>query len=344
MVTKIFVSQIDNTNADGSIAPNGASITITNGAAVWAAANSVPTGYVGSIGFQGSLGASGYAGSLGEEGLLGPMGPEGYTGSVGAAGPGFQGSLGNSGYQGSAGGGVGYQGSIGNVGFQGSLAFGGYRGSLGYEGSIGFQGSKGDIGFVGSSGTAGFGATMPFTYLTDLSPNTYTNKANFVVRVNNVANGVTLVDGNTYLRSAGISSNLTFSSNSTIDQPVIKSYSETKQQLTSATNSITLTYSTGNIKVITLSPSSGSIVSIRMPTDIPADVHVTIVLYLKQDATGSRTVDWSLSNVKWPTAEGIPITGPTLSTTPAYTDILSFTTHNGGGVWYGFMSAKGFTV
>lgn len=352
MVTKIFVSQIDNTNADGSTATNGSYIKLVGGAAVWDPSGGGIVGYNGSVGaagFRGSQGAAGFIGSIGAAGILGPQGDTGYQGSVGASG--FVGSLGSPGYQGSASiggyvGSVGYQGSFGAVGYQGSLSPGGFRGSSGFNGSIGDSGYRGSLGDSGYRGSAGAPGGVAFTTITDLNPQSYTGKANWLVAVNAAATGITFIDKDTYVKYTPVA-NIVFTGSQTtlVRFPKFVSYSEQTQTYTSATNSITLTADTGSIYNITLSPTSGSSVAIRLPTDIAAtqgSSHWTVVLYIKQDATGSRTVDWSQNTIKWSTAEGVPGTGPTLSTTANYTDIITFTSRDGGTNWYGFVSARGF--
>jgi hypothetical protein len=62
----------------------------------------------------------------------------------------------------------------------------------------------------------------------------------------------------------------------------------------------------------------------------------TMVLYLTQDATGSRTMTWPAS-VKW--AGG---TNPTLTTTASRTDIFTFETSDGGTTWRGFISGQNY--
>lgn len=351
MVTKIFVSQIDNTNSDGTTAQNGSYIQLVGGAAVWSsAAVAGATGFNGSIGSAGFRGSLGYQGSIGETGFIGPQGIPGYNGSAGDAGPGFKGSRGDVGFVGSAGVSTpGYQGSLGNVGYQGSQSFGGFRGSAGFNGSAGtgFVGSQGASGFVGSAGAAGAG--MPFTFLTDLSPNTYPGRANYLIKVNSAASGITLIDGNTYVTytpSANISFN-PVTANAYIKGARTAGYSEFTYRSTSATNSVTIG-SSGlyNFGYILLSPSSGSIVTVTLPTDVLSvhgNNHYTLVLYLKQDGTGNRTIDWSTNTIKWAVGDGIAAGGPTLSTAANYVDVLSFTTFDGGANWYGFVSAKGFT-
>jgi len=351
MVTKIFVSQIDSTNSDGTTAQNGSYVKLEGGVAVWSSvAISGATGFVGSIGFRGSLGSSGYQGSLGEPGFIGPQGIDGYQGSAGDAGPGFKGSRGDTGYVGSSGISTpGYQGSVGNPGYQGSQSFGGFRGSTGFNGSAGtgFVGSQGLPGFVGSAGAAGSG--MPFTYLTDLSPNTYTGRANYLVKVNSGATGITLVDGNSYVSYSAPSSNITFNAataNAYIKAARTAGYSEFIYRSTSAATTVNIG-SSGlyNFGYILLSPVSGSIVTITLPNDVLSvhgNNHYTIVLYLKQDGTGSRTVDWSNQTIRWAVGDGIAAGGPTLSTTANAVDVLSFSTFDGGATWYGFIAGKGF--
>jgi hypothetical protein len=354
MTTKIFVSQIDKTNNDGSSAADGSYIKLVGGVAVWAAASAGGTGYVGSAGFNGfngSQGLSGFQGSVGLKGGMGDSGFEGsagvlgFQGSVGFSGAGFQGSLGSIGYQGCAGAsGTGFQGSLGYPGYQGSLSLGGYRGSSGYQGSTSF-GFQGSIGFAGSAGASGT-PVLAFTGLTD-TQTSYTGKGNYVVAVNSGATGLNFVDNKTFLSNPA-SANLTFNAGVYVTSPKLISYSELSASLSTVTNTINLVSTDGGVKTILLSPSSGSAVAIKLPTDLatiaPSGQHFTMVLYLKQDTTGSRTADWSQNNIKWATADGIPVTGPTLSTTAGYTDIITFTTLTAGATWYGFLSAKGFSA
>jgi hypothetical protein len=361
MTTKIFVSQIDKTNNDGSNAADGSYIKLVGGVAVWASASAGATGYVGSIGFNGSIGFRGSAGFQGSVGLKGGMGDSGFEGSagvlgfqgsVGFSGAGFQGSLGDIGYQGCAGAsGIGFQGSLGYPGYQGSLALGGYRGSTGYQGSTSF-GFQGSVGFTGSAGASGT-PVLAFTGLTD-TQTSYTGKSGALVTVKSTTDGLEFVDRSNFLTNPA-SANLTFNGGVYVSHPVLISYAERGYSSATVTNSIAIQPSTPAINLITLSPSSGSTVAITLPnfTTIFDTVkynqgnyfaHITVVLYLKQDATGSRTVDWSGNSIKWSTADGIPATGPTLSTTAGYTDIVTFTTMDYGVHWYGFLSAKGFSA
>lgn len=183
MSTKIFVSQIDSTNPDGSTATANSFIVLTSNGPLWVPVNEAvstgPTGFQGSAGFHGSAGAAGAAGAAGPTGYTGspgpagPAGPAGEQGPIGEMGfPGFTGSVGPAGFQGSLGsqgpvgftgsigeeGEPGFQGSQGNVGYTGSPGVegpAGYQGSAGYFGSTGYSGSLGDTGYLGSVGFTG---------------------------------------------------------------------------------------------------------------------------------------------------------------------------------------------
>ncbi len=69
----------------------------------------------------------------------------------------------------------------------------------------------------------------------------------------------------------------------------------------------------------------------------------SITLMLKQDASGLRTVDWSLNTIYWPEGEGVySPNGPTLTTQANYTDFVTLMTTDAGSTWYGVLSGKGF--
>lgn len=59
-------------------------------------------------------------------------------------------------------------------------------------------------------------------------------------------------------------------------------------------------------------------------------------IYLKQDATGSRTVTWPAA-AKWSGG------APTLSTAANATDIVVFETLNGGTTWFGSLVGTNFS-
>ena len=356
MSTKIFVSQIDSTNPDGNSGNLGSYLVLGSQGAFWTTGDVPPVGYTGSIGEIGVPGISGFNGSAGEQGVIGDPGFEGYAGSIGDQGSvghqgsvGFEGSIGATGY-------LGTQGYYGSAGFSGSVGFNGSFGITGYQGTTG---DKGSVGFTGSTGDP-YVPQLNFNQLLDLSPNTYTGRANYVVTVNTAANGITLVNPNNFVMSTMSDRSLSWSNvvidfdgtyskvyNANLINATVSYSTENIYSNTSVTNSVTLPTSSGSIRNVarlTLSPSSGSTVAVTLPTTgIPSNKHFTLTIYLKQDATGSRTVDWSTNTIKWPLAEGVPLTGPTLSTTANYVDVVTFTTLDGGTSWYGFLSAKGFS-
>ena len=112
------------------------------------------TGYVGSVGYSGSIGNLGFTGSIGS-GFIGSQGipgiPGGYTGSGGIEGyigsQGLPGSPGGYTGSGGTGGGLGFVGSSG-IGFVGSFGITGFIGSRGFSGSVG---PKGESSFIYSS-------------------------------------------------------------------------------------------------------------------------------------------------------------------------------------------------
>ena len=112
----------------------------------------------------------------------------------------------------------------------------------------------------------------------------------------------------------------------TLTNPTVTNYVETPYSAT-PTSTITLDLANGTVQIITL----GGNVTITMPT---ATSGKSFIMFLKQDATGSRTVTWS--TVKW--AGG---TAPTITSTASRLDILSFFAD--GTNWYGVVVAQNFT-
>ena len=337
MATKIYVSQIDTANTTGGQAPLNSIILVGSNGPYWSNTSiedllgihlNEIVGYTGSAGYQGSAGSGGYSGSVGFQGSVGidgPQGAVGYAGSVGAIGP--TGYLGSVGYVGSE----GYRGSLGDTGYSGSVGDQGPIGPVGYKGSVGNQGSS---GYQGSSGAPG---VIGFYQLTDV-PSSYSGKAGNFVRVNATSNGL-VYDSNTYTTNNMITP-VNFNSN-TIYNPAFQNYSEVVKATGNSTSTVTIDIRDGNVNTVTL---NAPIVQINMSTSglITGRLY-SITLMLKQDASGSRTVDWSLQNIYWPAAEGIySPNGPTLSTQANYTDFVTLMTTNGGATWYGTLSAKGF--
>jgi hypothetical protein len=112
----------------------------------------------------------------------------------------------------------------------------------------------------------------------------------------------------------------------TLTNPTVTNYVETPYSANSST-AITLDLTNGTVQIITLTGNA----TITMPT---ATSGKSFIMYLKQDATGSRTVTWS--TVKW--AGG---TAPTITSTASRQDILSFFAD--GTNWYGVVVAQNYT-
>jgi hypothetical protein len=340
MATKIYVSQIDTANSTGGQASVGSLILVGSNGPYWSndavmAILGKPlselTGYTGSVGFQGSAGFQGSQGITGFTGSTGPDGPFGVAGYSGSQGDtGYKGSIGDTGYQGSTGS-VGFQGS---AGFQGSLGATGFQGSTGSLGTTGYQGSLGDTGYRGSTGATG---TLAFINLTDV-PQSYSGKANYFLRVNATATGLAF-DSGAYITNS-VSTGVNFSGN-TIFSPSFQNYSEIINAKGNSGTTITIDPADGNLATVTLNQPIVAIV--LGTTGLISGKSFSMTIALKQDATGSRTVDWSNQTIYWPAGEGIYAPeGPTLSTQANYTDFVTFMTFNGGLYWYGLMSAKGF--
>ena len=114
--------------------------------------------------------------------------------------------------------------------------------------------------------------------------------------------------------------------NKTLTNPTVTNYVETPFTANSST-AITLALTNGTVQIITLTGNA----TITMPT---ATSGKSFIMFLKQDATGSRTVTWS--TVKWPGG-----TAPTLTSTASRQDILSFFAD--GTNWYGVTVAQNYT-
>ena len=114
--------------------------------------------------------------------------------------------------------------------------------------------------------------------------------------------------------------------NKTLTNPTVTNYTETPYTANSST-AITLALTNGTVQIITLTGNA----TITMPSAVSGK---SFIMYLKQDATGSRTVTWS--TVKW--AGG---TAPTITSTASRQDILSFFAD--GTNWYGVVVGQNYT-
>ena len=112
----------------------------------------------------------------------------------------------------------------------------------------------------------------------------------------------------------------------TLTNPTVTNYTETPYSANSST-AITLALTNGTVQIITLTGNA----TITMPTAVSGK---SFIMFLKQDATGSRTVTWS--TVKWPGG-----TAPTITSTASRQDIYSF--FSDGTNWYGVTVGQNYT-
>jgi hypothetical protein len=111
-----------------------------------------------------------------------------------------------------------------------------------------------------------------------------------------------------------------------ITNPTVTNYVETPYAANSST-AITLNLANGTVQIITLTGNC----TITMPTAVSGK---SFIMFLKQDATGGRTVTWS--TVVWPNA-----TAPTITSTASRQDIYSF--FSDGTSWFGTTVGQNYT-
>lgn len=101
------------------------------------------------------------------------------------------------------------------------------------------------------------------------------------------------------------------------------------------TGATTLNLANGNVFNVTLTGNTTTFTF----SGATAGKACSFALYLKQDATGSRTITWpSSTTLKWSGG-----TAPTLTTTANAVDVLVFETINGGTTWYGSLVGANFS-
>jgi hypothetical protein len=167
-----------------------------------------------------------------------------------------------------------------------------------------YSGTTWDV-FAQVGGTGG-------TAVTEAGTQTLTNKT--ISYASNTLTGV-----------VGITATQTLT-NKTLTNPTITNYTETPYVANSST-AITLDLNNGTVQIITLTGNA----TITMPTAVSGK---SFIMFLKQDATGSRTVTWS--TVKWPGG-----TNPTITSTASRQDIYSF--FSDGTNWYGVTVSQNYT-
>jgi hypothetical protein len=120
-----------------------------------------------------------------------------------------------------------------------------------------------------------------------------------------------------------------------LTRPTIKDYAETLNALgNQAGATVTVDLTLGNHVSMTL---TGNISTLTINNPAPTGNSCFLILYITQDATGSRTFAWP-SSFKW--AGG---TSPTVTATASRTDIFGAVTRNAGTTWAAFTSGQNFT-
>lgn len=115
--------------------------------------------------------------------------------------------------------------------------------------------------------------------------------------------------------------------NATFVTPTVTGYTETPYSANSG-SAITLNLANGTLQIITLNAATPTIT-------LPAAVSgKSFLLFLKQDATGSRIPTWVTAT--WPSASA-----PTLTTTASRMDVISFVSD--GTKWYGAAGGLNYT-
>ena len=119
--------------------------------------------------------------------------------------------------------------------------------------------------------------------------------------------------------------------NTYFSKAMMKDYSETTNAIGATSASQAIDLEDGNVVTATLSVAT---TTFTFSNPIASDDCTSFTLILTQDGTGSRAVTWP-GAVDW--AGG---TAPTLTTTAAAVDIITFVTVNAGTTWYGFVAGQ----
>lgn len=341
MTTKIFVSQIDTTQPDGTTATADSVLVLTGTGPQWVPVGELSSnGYKGSAGFSGSAGDNGFRGSAGDAGIAGAVGAVGYKGSAGSDGTvGYQGSAGaiGVGYFGS----VGYVGSSGIVGYMGSAGTSsiGYDGSIGYRGSAGSKGLDGEVGYMGSSGSV----DVSFLLLSDIA-NRYTDyndHAGAWLRISEERDGIVFYNDEVVL-TANVQTDVQFNGKM-ITNSVLDGYAEIVTELETAPAIVTINpLIDSNIYTMTLEESITIVILDNTGLD-PSRLY-GVTMFIKQGSGGNKTLDWSQNGtLYWSTGDGIDQNaGPTLSPGEFYTDVVTVYTFDAGASWFGVIGARGY--
>lgn len=125
-----------------------------------------------------------------------------------------------------------------------------------------------------------------------------------------------------------------------VQKPVLKDIGETCVDNSASGATATIDLVDGNVHNVTLTANC----TFTFSNPPASGTSGTFTLFLNQDATGSRTVTWPAGNgTSTPKVIWAGGTAPTLTTTASRTDVLVFTTIDGGMKWYGAVSGQDFS-
>lgn len=121
----------------------------------------------------------------------------------------------------------------------------------------------------------------------------------------------------------------------TFEDHTLKNIAEVKTAPTISSGTLTLSLSASNVFEVTL---DADITTLTI-SNVPASGKLGFfTLFMKQDATGGRSVTWPAS-VQWNAA-----IAPTISTDANAVDIFTFMTMDGGTTWYAMTGGQAFGV
>ena len=115
-----------------------------------------------------------------------------------------------------------------------------------------------------------------------------------------------------------------------ISKAVFKDVGETLETNGTSGSAATIDLEDGNFHKVTLTANC----TLTFSNPPASGTAGSFTLFLVQDGTGSRTVTWP-GTVDWSAA-----TAPTLTTTAAAVDVLTFITLDGGTIWNGFVAGQ----
>jgi hypothetical protein len=181
------------------------------------------------------------------------------------------------------------------------------------------------IGGVSFDGTANIAVTLAAT-ATALATGRTINGVSFDGTAN-----ITVVDSAALPLAGGTLSGAVNAGDQIISKAVFKDVGETLVVNGTSGSTDTIDLEDGNFHKVTLTANCTLTFS-----NVPATANTaaSFTLFLVQDGTGSRIVTWP-GTVDWSGA-----TAPTLTTTAAAVDVLTFITLDGGTIWNGFVAGQ----